>query len=308
MLKWICSSTQAVQSTVPPIQERLHLILTVYSTANLKPFFQVAGVRTLNRQWSRVGSTGAKAPRTRRRAGAQSRHCAAAALSSSLAPSSLGGFLSLAAPPAAATATAALLPPAHPGLASLPARRGATTAAWRGGCKIAAMWFGGGGGTERSGRTPTWERANQNFFFPPVLVWFWWALSPLCLVRLTVSRLPSVRTRMWARAGHWAQSQAASCWAQMGLGRLLGFESLWTSTQHVFFFSFTFSCSVYYWVFLRRVWWCYIRTNLKGFDDLQTCRWLKVPHVLLPGLWHVIIFLKSIANYWIILLKELVVH
>lgn len=306
MLKWICSSTQAVQSTVPPIQERLHLILTVYSTANLKPFFQVAGVRTLNRQWSRVGSTGAKAPRTRRRAGAQSRHCAAAALSlaRALQPRRLPVP---AAPPAAATPPPPS--PRAPRPREPPARRGATTAAWRGGCKIAAMWFGGGGGTERSGRTPTWERENQKFFFPPVLVWFWWALSPpLCLVRLTVSRLPSVRTRMWARAGHWAQSQAASCWAQMGLGRLLGFESLWTSTQHVFFFSFTFSCSVYYWVFLRRVWWCYIRTNLKGFDDLQTCRWLKVPHVLLPGLWHVIIFLKSIANYWIILLKELVVH
>ena len=42
----------------------------------------------MKRQWSRVGSTGAKAARTRRRPGAQSRHCAAAARSSSLAPSS----------------------------------------------------------------------------------------------------------------------------------------------------------------------------------------------------------------------------
>ena len=45
--------------------------------------------RTLKRQWPRVGSTGAKEARTRRRTGAQSRLCAAAALRSSLAPSSV---------------------------------------------------------------------------------------------------------------------------------------------------------------------------------------------------------------------------
>lgn len=205
----------------------------------------------MNRQWSRVGSTGAKAPRTRRRAGAQSRHCAAAALSSSLAPSSLGGFLSLAAPPqppppppsSPRTPASRASPPA----AAPPPRRGAA-AARSPPCDSEVVGGRSGVGVLR----PESERIKI-FFFPPVLVWFWWALSPLCLVRLTVSRLPSVRTRMWARAGHWAQSQAASCWAQMGLGRLLGFESLWTSTQHVFFVSFTFSCSVYYWVFLRRV-------------------------------------------------------
>ena len=77
----------------------------------------------MKRQWSRVGSTGAKAARTRRRPGAQSRHCAAAARSSSLAPSSARARC---APLAAAAAIKA---------ARLPNGRGG--AAIR--CEIAAM-------------------------------------------------------------------------------------------------------------------------------------------------------------------------
>jgi len=78
-----------------------------------------------------VGSTGAKAARTRRRAGAQSRHCAAAALRSSLAPSSVR---SRRAPFAAAPATTA----------ARPRGRGGATTATRGPdpairCEIAAM-------------------------------------------------------------------------------------------------------------------------------------------------------------------------
>ena len=71
----------------------------------------------MKRQWSRVGSTGAKAARTRRRPGAQSRHCAAAARSSSLAPSSARARARCAPLAAAAAIKAARLPNGRGGAA-----------------------------------------------------------------------------------------------------------------------------------------------------------------------------------------------